>query len=371
MRWPVPGWRACLESFARKRGGFSFRVPDVPCYDLRMSSLMSPPTIELTVEPYQSGLRVDAFLAQQLRNYSIWKLQRLARWGAITSRHQPIDLLRRLSPGETVSVQLLEPPEVVYEPEPFPLEVVFEDAWMLAVNKPPGIIAHPTGNMQSGTLCHYVQDYLDQQTVVPGLLRPGIVHRLDRETSGVILIAKTHLAHRNLVDAFEHSRVAKTYLALVKGALQADSGTIDFPIGQARKGAKVLMSARGDALDPKPARTNWQVLRRLPGFTLVAAKPVTGRNHQIRVHFAAIGHPLAGDEFYAAQGEFLPATRDSLEAGRRLSDIRCTGTGLARHALHAAQIEVAHPITGVWLRIQAGPPADLLSAICRLVAAKP
>ncbi|MEZ5949747.1 MAG: RluA family pseudouridine synthase [Planctomycetaceae bacterium] len=330
---------------------------------------MSPPTIELTVEPYQSGcawMRFSAAVTAIIRSEAV------SAWPG-GGNHQPSSTDRLAASAvsrETVSVQLLEPPEVVYEPEPFPLEVVFEDAWMLAVNKPPGIIA-PHGNMQSGTLCHYVQDYLDQQTVVPGLLRPGIVHRLDRETSGVILIAKTHLAHRNLVDAFEHSRVAKTYLALVKGALQADSGTIDFPIGQARKGAKVLMSARGDALDPKPARTNWQVLRRLPGFTLVAAKPVTGRNHQIRVHFAAIGHPLAGDEFYAAQGEFLPATRDSLEAGRRLSDIRCTGTGLARHALHAAQIEVAHPITGVWLRIQAGPPADLLSAICRLVAAKP
>lgn len=333
--------------------------------------LPNPLCLELTVEPYQSGLRVDAFLAQQLRNYSLWKLQRLACWGAITVRGEPVELLKRLRTGETVHVQLLEPPEVVYEPESFPLEVVHEDAWMLAVNKPPGVIAHPTGNMQSGTLCHYVQAYLDEQTCVPGLLRPGIVHRLDRETSGVMLIAKTHWAHRQLVDAFEHSRVSKTYVALLQGELAEDSGRIDFPIGQARTGSRVLMSARGDALDAKPARTHWRVLQRLPQHTLVAAKPVTGRNHQIRVHFAALGHPLVGDEFYAAEGQFLPASRDSLEAGRRMTEVRCPTTGITRHALHAALIEVAHPITGVWLKIQAGPPADFLNALCRLQPASP
>jgi len=331
-------------------------------------SLPAPPSLELIVEPYQSGLRVDAFLAQQLRNYSQQRIQRLAHWGAIQIRHQPADLMRRLYPGDTVQVRLIEPPEVVYEPEPFPLEIEYEDAWMLAVNKPPGVIAHPTGNMQSGTLCNYLQAHLDEQTPVPGLLRPGIVHRLDRETSGVMLIAKTHRAHRNFVDAFEHSRVSKTYVALLEGNPQQDNGTIDLPIGQASVGSKVLMSARGDARQPKPAKTHWRVLRRFGSHTLVAAKPVTGRNHQIRVHFAAIGFPLAGDEFYDRDGLFKPATRDSLEAGRRVTDIRCARTGLTRHALHAASIQTAHPITDVWMTIQAGLPADMLAAILRIGA---
>ncbi len=324
------------------------------------------PELELLVEPYQSGLRVDAFLTQQLRNYSLWKIQRLAHWQAITVRHQPVDLMRRLFAGETVQVRLVEPPEEVYQPEAFPLQIVYEDGWILAVNKPPGVIAHPTGNMQSGTLCNYLQHYLDEQSLLPGLLRPGIVHRLDRETSGLMLIAKTHWAHRQLVDAFEHSRVSKTYLALLEGCLADDTGTIDLPIGQATAGARVLMSTRGDSRDRKPAKTHWRVLRRLTGYTLVAAKPVTGRNHQIRVHFAALGHPLAGDEFYAAHGQFKPASRDSLEEGRRLTNIRCSRTGLTRHALHAAAIQVAHPLTGVWLQIQAAPPADFLAAVCRV-----
>src|SRR5690606_28748594 len=124
--------------------------------------------------------------------------------------------------------------------------------------------------------------------------------------------------------------------------------------------SRVLMSTRGDALDRKPSRTNWHVLRRLSGYTLVAAKPVTGRNHQIRVHFAALGHPLAGDEFYTAGGVFKPALRNSLGEGRLMTEVRCQRTGLTRHALHAAAIQVAHPITGVWLQIQAGLPADML-----------
>ncbi|WP_218916515.1 RluA family pseudouridine synthase [Rubinisphaera brasiliensis] len=353
--------------------------PSSPLPSFRMSfPVANPPepdgsarSLELTVEPYQSGLRTDAFLVQQLRNYSLWKIQRLAHWGAITIRHQPVDLMKRLYPGDTIQVRLVEPPETVYEPEPFPLEIEYEDAWMLAVNKPPGVIAHPTGNMQSGTLCNYLQAHFDTQSGIPGLLKPGIVHRLDRETSGVMLIAKTHRAHRNFVDAFEHSRVSKTYVALLEGDVAKEEGTIDLPIGQATVDSKVLMSARGDAKNPKPAKTHWRVLKRLGSHTLVAAKPVTGRNHQIRVHFATIGHPLAGDEFYDRDGQFKAATRDSLEEGRRMTDTRCARTGLTRHALHASTIQTAHPITGVWMTIQAGLPADMLAAVLRIEAAGP
>ena len=336
----------------------------------------SPATsISLVVEPYQSGLRVEAFLVQQLRNYAVWKFQRLATWGAITVNHQPADLMRRLRIGDLVQVRLLEPPDVHYDPESYPLDIVYEDAWILCLNKPPGLIAHPTGNMQSGTLCNFLQSHFDSQTVLPGLLRPGIVHRLDRETSGAIVIAKTHQAHRNLVDAFEHSRVSKTYIAITEGQIAEDSGMIDLPIGQAKVGSRVLMSARAGSLRPKIAKTGWKVLKRIPGspgdanssgYTVVAARPQTGRNHQIRVHFAAIGHPLLGEEFYMKNGQFKPATRDSLEQGRQLDELRCKASGLSRHALHAARIEISHPVTGVWLKLQAGLPPDILRAILRL-----
>ncbi len=330
------------------------------------------PEISLIVEPYQSGMKLDTFLAQQLRNFAVWKIQRLASWDAITVNHQLATQHRRLRSGDLVRIRLLEPPQVHYQPESYPLEIVFEDAFLICVNKPPGIIAHPTGNMLSGTLCNFLQAHFDQQTVFPGLLRPGIVHRLDRETSGVIVIAKTHRAHRNLVDAFEHSRVAKSYIAIVEGKVKEDSGSIDLPIGQAKNGSRALMSTRADAQNAKRAKTGWKVIKRIENsttgkqYTVVLCKPQTGRNHQIRVHMAALGHPLVGEEFYMKSGQFKPATRESLEHGRRMDVVRCEDSALTRHALHAAQIELAHPITGVWLKFQAGLPCDMLRAVLKL-----
>ncbi|MCG6154549.1 RluA family pseudouridine synthase [Rubinisphaera margarita] len=325
-----------------------------------------PLDLEFAVEPYQSGLRVDAFLAQQLRNYSPWQFHRLASWKAVRIDHQPADLLRRLRPDNRVQVRLLEPPETLYDPEPFPLKIIYEDAWIVVVDKPPGIIAHPTGNMQCGTLCNFLQAHFDEQTPIAGLLRPGIVHRIDRETSGLMVVAKTHQAHRNLVDSFEHSRVSKTYLAIVEGVVEKQSGTIDLPIGQDHRASKVLMSTRAGTTNAKVAKTHWTLLRALNGYSVVEAKPVTGRNHQIRVHFAAIGHPLAGDEFYGPHGQFKEAGRESLEEGRRLTDVRCEITGLKRHALHAGRLEFSHPITGAWMKLASQLPADLLAAVLRI-----
>jgi len=224
--------------------------------------------------------------------------------------------------------------------------VLYEDAWMLVVDKPAGVIAHPTGAAQSHTLANGLQQYLDERSPLPGLLRPGIVHRLDRQTSGLMVVATHHRSHAELSTAFESGRVAKTYVALVEGELRRESGTIDLPIGRAKTGRGVLMSARGDAVRARPATTHYRVLQRLPGHTLVEARPRTGRNHQIRVHFAQVGHPLVGDEFYAAGGTFRTEPPDPP-----------AGWLPNRHALHAAGLELAHPITGVWMRFQS-PPAD-------------
>ncbi|MCA8989400.1 MAG: RluA family pseudouridine synthase, partial [Planctomycetaceae bacterium] len=268
-------------------------------------------SLQLTVEPYQSGMRIDAFLSQQLRNFMPWQFQRLQDWNAIQVDHQPVDPRRRLRTGQLVRVELLTPPEQMYDPEDYPLSIIYEDPFLVVVDKSPGVIAHPTSSMQSGTLCHFLQSHFDRQTPVKGLIRPGIVHRLDRETSGLLIIAKTHFAHRQLVDAFEHSRVSKTYVALLDGVPADTQGTIDLPIGQDHLGSKVLMSTRPEARNAKPAKTHWELLRTFGSHSLVAARPVTGRNHQIRVHFAALGHPLVGDEFYEARGRFKPSARNS------------------------------------------------------------
>jgi 23S rRNA pseudouridine1911/1915/1917 synthase len=314
-----------------------------------------PLAITLIVEAELHGIRIDSFLVRHLRNYSPWRMQRLAAAGEVLVDHVPADPTRRVFTGETVTVRLVEPPDLLLDPEAVPFEVIYEDAWMLVVDKPAGVIAHPTGAAQSHTLANGLQRYLDERSPLSGLLRPGIVHRLDRQTSGLMVVATHHRSHAELSTAFESARVAKTYVALVEGELASDNGTIDLPIGRAKTGRGVLMSARGDAVAARPATTHYRVLRRLPGHTLVEARPRTGRNHQIRVHFAQIGHPLVGDEFYAAGGVFHQSSPEPLP-----------GLPAGRHALHAAGLELAHPITGVWLQFQSPPASDMLRLIERL-----
>lgn len=315
----------------------------------------SPFAAELIVEAELHGVRVDSFLVKHFRNYTAWRMQRLAAAGHVLIDHVRAEPVRRVFAGERVRVRLVEPPDKLLPPEPVPFRLVYEDPWMLVVDKPAGIIAHPTGDTQSGTLANGVQRYLDRQTSLPGLLRPGIVHRLDRQTSGLMVIAVQHLAHAALSSAFESGRVSKTYVALVEGEFERDAGTIDLPIGRARTGRGVLMSARGDAARARPATTRYRVLERLCGQTLVEAKPRTGRNHQIRVHFAQIGHPLVGDEFYDARGMFKqqpPTVPAEWIPGR--------------HALHAGSLEFAHPITGIWLRFHSPLAEDMNRTVERL-----
>jgi 23S rRNA pseudouridine1911/1915/1917 synthase len=314
-----------------------------------------PLTVTLIVEADLHGIRIDSFLVRHLRNYTPWRMQRLAAAGEVSVDHVPADPTRRVFTGETVTLRLVEPPDVLLDPEPVPFEVLYEDAWMLVVDKPAGVIAHPTGAAQCHTLANGLQRYLDRRTPLPGLLRPGIVHRLDRQTSGLMVVATHHRSHAELSTAFESARVSKTYIALVEGELSNDSGTIDLPIGRATTGRGVLMSARGDAVRARPATTHYRVLRRLSDHTLVEARPRTGRNHQIRVHFAQIGHPLVGDEFYARGGTFRNAPAEPPP-----------GWLPNRHALHAAALELAHPITGVWLRFQSPSPPDIRGLVEQL-----
>ncbi|MEW4529973.1 RluA family pseudouridine synthase [Maioricimonas sp. JC845] len=318
-----------------------------------------PFTAELIVEEYLHGLRIDTFLVRHFRNYTTWRMQRMVRAGAATVDEAPADQTQRVFVGQRVRIRLLEPPDKLLDPEPEPLPILYEDSWMIVVNKPAGLIAHPTGEFQSGTLANVLQAYVDARTPLKGLVRPGVVHRLDRQTSGAIVLATDHLAHRNLSMAFETSRISKSYLALVEGVVDQSSGTINRPIGRARTGRHVLMSARPDAVDAKPAKTHYTVLERFAAHTLVRATPVTGRNHQIRVHLASIGHPLVGDEFYAANGRIKPLHDGNGDALREVE----TGLPIRRHALHAERLCLAHPITQVWMELQARIPADFAETL--------
>ncbi|WP_437205769.1 RluA family pseudouridine synthase [Planctomicrobium sp. SH664] len=324
---------------------------------------MPAPTFEFTVETELSGVRIDSFLTKHLRNYNSWRLQRIARAGGVTVNEAQVTETDRVFAGQRVRITLWEPPDKLLAPEPLPLQILHEDPWIIVVNKPAGLIVHPVGETQTRTLANALQSHLDQRGPARGILRPGIVHRLDRQTSGAIVTATTHDAHATLSAAFEASRVAKTYLALVEGRVAADRGSMDWAIGRARTGRHVLMSCRADALDRKPARTNYEVVERFADYTLVLARPRTGRNHQIRVHFAQLGHPLVGDEFYETQGRFKP-----FHAERAPDDEREIETGLPirRHALHAVQLEFAHPVSGHWLQLQAPLTADFAATIAEL-----
>jgi 23S rRNA pseudouridine1911/1915/1917 synthase len=312
------------------------------------------------VESYLSGTRVDTFLARHLRSYTSWRLHRLVRAGQVTVNGAQAAPDQRVFTGESVSVRLLEPPDNLMPAEEISFGIVHEDQWLLIVNKPAGLIIHPSGKNPSGTLTNALQHYLDQQSDYPGQKKPGIVHRLDRDTSGVVATAKDHLSHRLLSIEFQRERIAKSYVALVDGIVTQDEGTIDLPIGRARSGASALMSCQADALDAKSSVTRFEVIDRFARHTLVRARPRTGRLHQIRVHLATIGHPVVGDDFYGMLGALKP-DRELVQPGQPPPPP--VSPYIGRQALHAEEISFAHPITHDWQTFAAPIPVDMEQAI--------
>lgn len=308
------------------------------------------------------GLRIDSFLTTQLRNYTSWRFARLVAAGCVTVDDQPAEPSVRVCTGQAVRIRLGEGADKLLEPEAGEVEFVYLDPWLAVVNKRPDVICHPTGPVDSGTLVHHLQNWLDQRSARKGMLRPGIVHRLDRETSGALAVAFEADAHRGLAEMFEHSRVSKSYLAIVEGIVERDRLTIDRAIGRARAGSRVLMSCRGDAIDRKPSKTLVRTLARFnnSNCTLVRCIPRTGRNHQIRVHMASVGHPLVGDEYYKPGGTFHGE-------GMRPE----TGLPIRRHALHAERLAFAHPIGGGWIDVTAPVPSDFRASLAILQSREP
>ena len=326
---------------------------------------MQPPfTAELIVEKYLKGVRIDSFLGRHLRNYTPFRLQRMIRAGQATIEGVTAELEDRVRTGQHISIRLVEPPDKLLEAQELPLEILYEDPWMIVVNKPVGQVAHPCGNHFDRSLANALQFHFDRQTTLPGLLRPGIVHRLDRLTSGVTAVSKEHLGHRRLSISFQTSRVSKTYFALVQGDVQSERGSIDLPIGNVPGGDTILMTTHPGAVDARPSRTTYEVAERFDGYTLVRAQPLTGRLHQIRVHFASLGHPVVADEFYGPGGPILEktprgATRD---AGKPLPN----GHLMRRQALHAHTLRFWHPITRLPMTFEAPLPPDFQRALAIL-----
>lgn len=335
-----------------------------------------PETVELAVRasdfqaPVQGfQLRLDQFLQRHLTWRSRTSLQRLVQDGFVAvaqpSPEQPLGSGaarverrsgRRLFDGALVVVTIPEELRLDRLPSTSTdVDVLYEDDEVLVVDKPPGLPVHPSGRHLTDTLVQRVHARLAAQDAEP-LWKPKLCHRLDVETSGLVLLARQARAHADLMGQFERRRVEKEYLAVVRGIPERDGGVIDLPLGSSRTSVvRLKMAVRSDGL---PARTAWRVLRRARDRTLVSCRPHTGRQHQIRVHLDAIGHPLVGDKLYGCDEElFLRNTRGELTADDRAE------LGLDRHALHNHRLVFTSPRTGERREVSSPLPRDLADSL--------
>jgi len=308
-----------------------------------------PQTREFLVPAEAAGERLDVFLAREMPDWSRTQIQRLIRDGLVlVDGAHPRKAGEELDAGARIEVTAKhEEPRAT--PEDLPLAIVYEDQHLLVVNKPAGMVVHVGAGVNSGTLVNALLHHVAALSGAGGELRPGIVHRLDKMTSGLVIVAKNDAAHRRLSEEFKSREVHKTYIALVHGRVEAVTGEISKPVGRDPV-RRTRMKAGGIA--PREALTRYQVTRRFPHFTLLDVRPATGRTHQIRVHLASIGHPVVGDTTYGAPAKLR------LE-GRELAT-------LGRTFLHAAKLEFAHPATGETLKLEAPLPEELVTFLCEI-----
>jgi 23S rRNA pseudouridine1911/1915/1917 synthase len=336
--------------------------------------MTEPRTIAVAQEA--AGQRLDQFLAAQLEGVSRSRVQLLLDQGDVLVDGEREKASRRLRGGEIIVVTgEPRPAPLKAAPEDIPLDVVFEDNDFAVVNKPAGMMVH-AGSGQSedarsrGTLVNALLYRFQSLSATGGDLRPGIVHRLDKATSGLIVVAKNDRAHAALAAMFSGRRIGKTYIALVQGAVEREKGTITAAVGRDPL-RRTRMTARPTE-NARSAVSHYEVVRRLPTrfgkFTLIRVRIETGRTHQIRVHMASIGHPVVGDTVYGAagqlteimEGQATKATRKKTEPER---------LRLGRNFLHAAELAFAHPVTGKALQLNAPLPEELNTFLARLESA--
>ena len=320
---------------------------------------------EFVVPPDKAELRVDLFATLVCDGYSRVFLRKVIADGGVRVDGEIVKPAFKVRAGHRVVIDLPPPPSEGPIPEDIPLAVLWEDEHLVVIDKPPAMVVHPAKGHWRGTLTAALAHHFKKLSDVGGPTRPGIVHRLDRDTSGVIAIAKTNEAHFKLAAQFEAREVQKEYHAIVVGRLDHDRDWIEAPIGY-HPYQREKMSIRADHPSSRDASTFYEVVRRFHGFTYVAVRPKTGRTHQIRVHLEHIGHPVLCDKLYAGHAS---VSRGQLlrKAFRRLphepADDQIV---LARQALHAHKLAMRHPIDGRPLEFIAPLPADLLAALAVL-----
>lgn len=300
---------------------------------------------ELIVAAAEAGLRLDTFVAGRGElSLSRSRAQQLIESGHVTVAGRAVKAAYKVQAGDAVGVAVPEPEPSPLAAEAIPLDIVYEDAHLLVINKPRGLVVHPAAGHDSGTLVNALLGRGEELPGIGGVERPGIVHRLDKDTTGLMVVAKTEAAHRALTAQIQSRELRREYLALVAGDVAEGSGRIEAPIGRHSTDRKRMAV---QVRDGREAVTHFSVAERFASYTLLLCRLETGRTHQIRVHLAYIGHPVVGDPVYGPR-KAVP--------------------GLSAQFLHAARLGLRHPATGQWLQFEAPLPSDMAAVLHRLRA---
>ena len=302
-------------------------------------------TIDIRLQPAHAGWRLDRALAAAVPTLSRERLKTLIRTGAVEVSGRPLrDPATKVQGEESVRVAVPEPEPAHNEPQDIPLNIIFEDEHLLVVDKPAGLVVHPAAGNFDGTLVNALLHHCaGKLSGIGGVARPGIVHRIDKDTSGLLVVAKTDVAHEGLAKQFAAHSIDRRYLAIVTGVPRASEGKVDAPLARSatnRKKIAIVEGSRG-----KRAVTYWKRLKVLRDAALVECRLETGRTHQVRVHMASIGHPLVGDPVYGRSGK---------THGKLLKEL-----GFHRQALHAAELGFTHPVTKHRLSFSSAMPPDM------------
>lgn len=318
--------------------------------------MSSKSAFTITADKLDSSARLDVAVTRYITDCSRSQIARMIKMGNITVN----GLLKKpgycVLNGDIIHICFPPPAKISCEPEDIPIDVLYEDEQIIVVNKQPGIVVHPAPGHYSGTLVNGLLNHCPFLQGIGGEIRPGIVHRLDKDTSGALVIAKNDKAHQNLSAQFKCRQVKKTYLALVHGEIKNKSGNIMLPIGRHPVDRKRMST---HSLRARTARTLWKVRERFPGLTLLEIDLKTGRTHQIRVHCAAMGHCVVGDAIYC--GSRKNKSAGIITAGGTLKKIQA----VPRQMLHARHLGFNHPASGQWMDFE----APLAQDIARLLAA--
>jgi 23S rRNA pseudouridine1911/1915/1917 synthase len=312
--------------------------------------------VELRVRPVHGGRRLDSFLSRRFSDRSRAFFQKLIRQGQVSVNGRKVKPSCEITGGDVVRVELPPPEKHDLAPENIPLEIIYEDDFFVVINKPYNMIVHPARGNWGGTLVNALAYHFEHLSGLNGPERPGIVHRLDRDTTGVIVVAKNDMAHAQIARQWENRRVRKEYVALAEGRPQCDADVIDRPIG---RHPKVREKMAVDGLKAREAVTGYEVQGRYGAFALIVARPQTGRTHQIRVHLASVGCRILADSMYSPRSVFTLGDITGREEDRQ-------EVLLERQALHARRLSFWHPITGKLMEFEAPMPADMARTLAAL-----